>query len=104
VHCGETFNRPGVQELIKEPRVPEMLTMITNKQKGWFRVTLCACGLALLATGTGCQTTVGGQLLPSSYYISDDVQYFAPGPEFKLAREAATMKSFNAERELEEGP
>jgi len=78
--------------------------MKTNKQKGWFRLTLCACGLALLATGTGCQVTVGGQLLPSGYYISDDVQYFAPGPEFKLSREAATMKAFNAEVELEEGP
>jgi len=48
--------------------------------------------------------TVGGQLLPSGYYISTDVQYFAPGPEFKLSREAATMKAFNAEVVLENPP
>lgn len=53
----------------------------------------------LLATGvlaalglTGCQVDVGGQTLPSPYYMSDDVQYFPRGPEFKLSREAAAMK------------
>jgi hypothetical protein len=30
--------------------------------------------------------------LPSPYTI-DDVQYFAPGPEFKLSIEAATIKA-----------
>jgi hypothetical protein len=33
-----------------------------------------------------------GQTLPSPYYHSDDIQYYAPGPEFKLAREAAAMQ------------
>jgi hypothetical protein len=26
--------------------------------------------------------------------MSDDIQYFPPGPEFKLAREAAAMKQY----------
>jgi hypothetical protein len=43
---------------------------------------------------TGCQSSIGGQTLPSPYYLYDDVEYFAPGPEFKLAREAAAMKAF----------
>ena len=48
-----------------------------------------ASGLLLLAaigaTGlTGCQTTVGGQTLPSGYYLRDDVQYHPAGPEFLL--------------------
>ena len=48
-----------------------------------------ASGLLLLAaigaTGlTGCQTTVGGQTLPSGYYLRDDVQYHPSGPEFLL--------------------
>ena len=30
--------------------------------------------------------------LPSPYYLTDDVQYYAPGSEFKLANEAAAMK------------
>ena len=48
-----------------------------------------ASGLLLLtalgASGlTGCQTTVGGQTLPSGYYLRDDVQYHPAGPEFLL--------------------
>ena len=60
----------------------------------------CLQRLALVAvTGvaglsfTGCQVDVAGQTLPSSYYLSDDVQYFPEGPEFKLAREAAAMRA-----------
>jgi hypothetical protein len=50
---------------------------------------------------TGCQVDVGGQTLPSPYYIYDDVQYFAPGPEFKLSNEAAAMKAAKAQRALD---
>ena len=63
------------------------------------------CGLGVLAAllTTGCQVDVGGQTLPSGYYQSDDVQYAAPGPEFKLAREAAAMKAFGSEED-QQGP
>jgi hypothetical protein len=56
---------------------------------------LCA-GLATVAAlaATGCQHTYNGQTLPSGYYHSDDVQYFRPGPEFKLANEAAAMQTY----------
>ncbi len=47
---------------------------------------------------TGCQVETGGQTLPSPYYMHDDVQYFPPGPEFKLQREADAMKAFNQEQ------
>lgn len=40
---------------------------------------------------SGCQVEMAGQTLPSPYYLSDDIQYYTPGPEFKLAREAAAM-------------
>ena len=62
------------------------------------------CGLAMLAaiTSTGCQVTVGGQTLPSPYYFTDDVQYFAPGSEFKLSKEAAAIKAYNAEAKLQQ--
>lgn len=67
-----------------------------------WRVTLCGLGLALLAVGsTGCQVTEGGQTLPSPWYIYDDVQYFAPGPEFKLSREAAAQKAYRADLEAQ---
>ena len=60
-------------------------------------------GAVVLASiaSTGCQVDVGGQTLPSPYYIYDDVQYFAPGPEFKLSNEAAAMKAAKAQRALD---
>jgi hypothetical protein len=62
---------------------------------------LIAAGGMLVALGlTGCQSDIGGQVLPSPSYLLDDVQYFAPGPEFKLSREAAAQKSFAADRDL----
>jgi hypothetical protein len=33
--------------------------------------------------------------------MDDDVQYFPPGPEFKLSREAAAMKAYSAEKQTE---
>jgi hypothetical protein len=68
----------------------------------WLKTGLCGLTLATLAIGsTGCQITEGGQTLPSSWYLTDDVQYFAPGPEFKLSREAAAQKAFKADLEAQ---
>jgi hypothetical protein len=44
--------------------------------------------------------SIGGQTLPSPYYLKDDVQYYAPGTEFKLSKEAAALKAYKAEQEL----
>jgi hypothetical protein len=57
---------------------------------------LFGLGLLLTVGLTGCQVDVGGQTLPSPYYLQDDVQYFPPGPEFLFAREAAAMKAYGA--------
>lgn len=62
------------------------------------RMLLLALALLAGVGLTGCQTDVGGQSLPSPYYMSDDVQYFPPGAEFKLAREAAAMKAYNQDQ------
>jgi hypothetical protein len=62
----------------------------------WHLLRTLLFGLAAF-TGiglTGCQVDTGGQTLPSPYYMKDDVQYFPPGPEFKLSREAAAMKAY----------
>jgi hypothetical protein len=40
---------------------------------------------------------VGGQTLPSAYYLQDDIQYFPAGPEFKLSKEAAALKAYKKE-------
>ena len=51
-----------------------------------------AVTLPALSDLTGCQVDVAGQTLPSPYYLTDDIQYYAPGPEFKLSREAAAQQ------------
>lgn len=56
---------------------------------------LCG-GLSMLTTG--CQSTVGGQTLPSAYYLDDDVQYFPAGPEFKLSRLAERLESYKLQQ------
>ena len=62
------------------------------------RAVLLGLGLLAGVGLSGCQVETGGQTLPSPYYMHDDVQYFPPGPEFKLAREAAAMKAFNQDQ------
>lgn len=60
------------------------------------RFLLAICGLAV-PVFTGCQVDVGGQTLPSPYYLQDDIQYFPAGPEFKLSKEAAALKAYKKE-------
>jgi hypothetical protein len=49
---------------------------------------------------SGCQVSMGGQTLPSAYFLRDDIQYFPKGPEFKLSREAAELKKARAEASI----
>jgi hypothetical protein len=58
------------------------------------RIALCGAALAACFGLTGCAADYNGQSLPSPYYLSDDVQYFPSGPEFKLTREAAAQKEY----------
>ena len=53
--------------------------------------------LAACAASTGCQVDVAGQTMPSAYHLTDDVQYYAPGPEFKLSAEAAALAEQRAD-------
>jgi hypothetical protein len=62
---------------------------------------LLGLGLLLVPFAVGCQSHLGGQTHPSPWYLTDDVQYFAPSSEMKLSREAAVQKEYAAQRELE---
>ena len=57
-------------------------------------------GLALNCLATclfsGCQTTVGGQTLPSAYYLRDDIQYFPAGPETQLPLARQAIEDYKA--------
>ena len=68
----------------------------------WHKLPLVGTLVLASLAATGCQVDIAGQTLPSPYYMFDDVQYFPPGPEFKLTNEAAAMKAYKAERELNE--
>jgi hypothetical protein len=74
--------------------------MTAHKTSSWSKLLLCTLGAAAIGT-TGCQVHVGGQTLPSPYYLKDDVQYFAPGPEMKLSREAAAMKAYKSDQAVQ---
>jgi hypothetical protein len=70
-----------------------------DRSHPWRAWAICL-GLVATACSTGCQVDVGGQTLPSPYYMEDDVQYFPPGPEFKLSREAAALQAAQADAAL----
>jgi len=62
-------------------------------------------GLCLVSTlgSAGClQSNVGGQTLPSAYYLDDDVQYFPSGPETKLANQIRALERYKVEHEAEQ--
>ena len=63
----------------------------------WFRTLAGLLLAAACISSTGCQVDVAGQTLPSPYYLTDDIQYFPAGPEFKLSNEAAAMREYQAQ-------
>jgi hypothetical protein len=69
----------------------------TKKPKRFWQTLIFGLGALMAISTTGCQVDVGGQTLPSAYYLQDDVQYHPTGPEFKLAREAAAQKAYSQE-------
>lgn len=63
-----------------------------------------AAAIASSALFTGCQTTIGGQTLPSPDYLTDDVQYFPAGPENKLTNQIEASKKQAADtKKLQQG-
>jgi len=78
---------------------------LNTEQKPTWRRALLGLGICgTLVSTVGCQVDVGGQTLPSPWYQKDDIQYFPPGPEFKLSREAAAQKAYKADLDAQQGP
>ncbi len=48
---------------------------------------------------TGCQANMGGQTLPSGYYLRDDVQYFPAGPEERLSNQRRALEQYKLEQQ-----
>lgn len=74
--------------------------MQSRKKSITFRMLLTGCAILGATAFTGCQTSIGGQTLPSAFYLNDDIQYFPKGPEFKLQREATALKEARARAEF----
>ncbi len=74
----------------------------TRERRYSWRRALYSVGVCSALGITGCQVDIGGQTVASPYYQQDDIQYFPPGPEFKLSREAAAQKAFTENKGLEE--
>ena len=59
------------------------------------RSWMAVIGLVVVCGGAvGCQSTVGGQTLPSAYYLRDDLQFFPAGPEFKLSKQVEALEEY----------
>jgi hypothetical protein len=74
-----------------------------------FRLAILAGGVStLMAAGfpLNRDAPVELQRLPEPWIgMRDDIQYFAPGPEFKLSREAAAQKAYQADLDTQQtGP
>ncbi len=61
-------------------------------------IALMGCALVSCAA-VGCQTSVGGQTLPSAYYLRDDLQYYPHGPEDQLTNQINALKQYDLERQ-----
>lgn len=72
-----------------------------RSQNWWSRELILGGCLVLSAVSSGCfQTTVGGQTLPSAYYLDDDVQYFPMGSEQRLSNQIRAVERYRAEQEV----
>ena len=60
------------------------------------RCTLLVATLGLLVASSGCQTTIGGQTLPSAHYLRDDIQFFPAGDEFLLPETVRAHEEYRA--------
>ena len=72
----------------------------SSKHARSFHALALGLGAVVVIGITGCQVDVGGQTLPSPYYLTDDVQYYQPGPQMPLAKEAATLKAYHEQEAL----
>ena len=68
------------------------------KKALWGVLLASSCGL------TGCMANYSGQNLPSGYYLSEQLQYYPPGPQFKLTEEANAQKAYRESQAQQQGP
>ncbi len=70
--------------------------MKTTRSRRWISACLLCCSALVSLNSMGCQTTIGGQTLPSANYLKDDVQFFPAGPETQLPRTRQAHAEYRA--------
>src|SRR4051794_27041373 len=66
----------------------------SSRRPGRRLAAWAALGVGWILPSAGCQVEYAGMTLPSGKYMHDDVQYFAPGPDFPWANtQAATQRA-----------
>ncbi|MDX2036917.1 MAG: hypothetical protein SFX72_09715 [Isosphaeraceae bacterium] len=69
-------------------------SVLPKRRRGLERSLWAATAALGLIPAVGCQVEYAGMTLPSGKYMRDDVQYFAPGPDFPWANtQAATQRA-----------
>lgn len=74
------------------------------KSTKWTQLALLFAGLLTSVASSGCipfvgfQSTVGGQTLPSAFYLRDDVQFFPAGEEFLLPNQVQALEEYKTNR------
>lgn len=73
---------------------PRMGSLSMSRPSARRLAAWAALALGWVLPSTGCQVEYAGMTLPSGKYMHDDVQYFAPGPDFPWANtQAATQRA-----------
>lgn len=70
--------------------------MKATRTRRWISAGLLCCSALVSICSSGCQTTIGGQTLPSANYLKDDVQFFPAGPETQLPRTRQAHAEYRA--------
>jgi hypothetical protein len=102
-----TADNLNAQWVIPEPPQANALPVFRSRTRSHMhfhrtpgRLALLACGLFCLpAIGCQLQSHLGGQTLPSAYYLRDDIQYFPAGPEFPLWNQVQALEQHRLEQQ-----
>ena len=69
--------------------------MNMDRSKRWCSLLLITSGLLVSsAMSVGCQTNIGGQTLPSAFYLKDDIQYYPPSTETPLPNARRAQREY----------
>jgi len=90
---------------LRSPETFQLFTLIDasngmNVQRTFATKFALVLGGLLSCSGlVGCQSNIGGQTLPSAWYLRDDVQYFPAGPETLLPNTIRAHEEYRAQQE-----